>query len=97
MMEVPTTFLRWAARERADMLAKFPGLPEYVETRIGATGCVASQTRVARPAPESAQGRGKPAAGVKLPPREESRPAAGVARSEGDLFALAQAMRREIE
>ena len=89
LMEIPTTFLRWAVAERPEMVDKYPGLRDYIATRIGATGCVRSTTREARPAPW-----------VKPPKKDRENPVSTPVKSPqksappSDLFALAEAMRK---
>jgi hypothetical protein len=91
LMDIPTTFFRWALRERPEMVDRHPGLREYILTRTGAEGCVRSETRDAR---REGPPRGKTPRelGVK-PARKPEAPPARPAAPAGDLFALAAAMR----
>ena len=91
LMEIPTTFLRWAVRERPDMVDRHPGLREYILTRTGAEGCVRSATRDAR-RDDPPRGKTPRDLGVK-PPRNQEAPPARAAAPPSDLFALAAAMR----
>lgn len=100
MMDIPSTFLRWALRERPDMVDKHPGLREYIETRIGAEGCARSATRDARDhAPRGqtpsqlgiARRRGTPAPARNTPPPAPEQPA------QMDFSTLASRMREAAE
>lgn len=91
LMEVPTTFLRWAMRERPEMVDKYPGLREYIETRTSAEGCVRSTTREAR-ADFPSRGKTPKQLGIRGA-RPATPPPARQAGPPADLFALAAAMR----
>lgn len=91
LMDIPTTYFRWVMRERPDMVEKYPGLADYIQTRIGAEGCVRSQTREAR-MEGPPRGKTPKELGLKSA-RKTVPPPARVVAAGGDLFALAAAMR----
>lgn len=98
-MDIPSTFLRWAVRERPEMLDRHPGLREYIATRIGA------EARYDNPPPPPSRpprspARHAPRASInRLPTPHQSPPKATPAPKEtqADMFALARAMRAALE
>lgn len=92
LMDVPTSFLRWAISKRPEMVDKFPGLREYIATRTGGPACVASSTRVADPDRRGGNGPAETRRRKVMP--TTTAPAAPVRQAApGDLFSLAASMR----